>query len=151
MARLSRNSPAPNSATTTFVFLVVFSLITFVSQFAHALIHVPEEVGYNLNENATAVDPLDYWGEWQNHTFNGSPVNWRFPFYTIFLDKFVNGNLRSDDTNTVFEHDVMGNQLRHGGDMKGLVNGLDYLHGMGIKVCVVNSGIFALVANTLSP
>ena len=78
-------------------------------------------------------------------------MNWRFPFYTIFLDKFVNGNLRSDDTNTVFEHDVMGNQLRHGGDVKGLVNGLDYLQGMGIKVCVVNSGIFALVANTLSP
>jgi len=136
MARLSRNSPASHTAATTFVFLIAFSLITFVSQFAHALIHVPEEVGYNLNENVTAVDPLDYWGEWQNHTFNGSPGNWRFPFYTIFLDKFVNGNPRNDDANgTVFEHDVMGNQLRHGGDVKGLMDSLDYLQGMGIKVC----------------
>jgi len=152
MAWLSRNSLASNSATTTFVFLVVFSLITFVYQFAHALIHVPEEVGYNLNENVTAVDPLVYWGEWQSHTFNGSPVSWRLPFYTIFLDKSVNGNPRNDDANgTMFEHDVMGNQLRHGGDVKGLMNSLDYLQGMGIKVCVVNSESFALVADTLSP
>jgi len=120
----------------SFVFLVTFSLITFVSRLAHAFIYVLEEVGYNLNENVAAVNPLDYWGERQNHTFNGSPVNWRFPFHTTSLDKFVNRNPRNDDANeTVFEHGVMGNQLRHGGDVNGLMDSLDYLQGMGIKVC----------------
>jgi alpha-1,3-glucan synthase len=59
-------------------------------------------------------------------------------YVALFLDKFVNGDPRNDDANgTVFEHDVMGNQLRHGGDLKGLVNSLDYLHGLGIKVCLL--------------
>ena len=102
------------------------------------------------------MNPLDYWGEWRNYTFNDSPVNWRFPFYTILLDKFVDRNPRNDDANgtvikkelsicqslmcldlvSLFEHDVMGNQLWHGGDVKGLMDSLDYPQGMGIKVCM---------------
>ncbi len=100
-----------------------------------ALRYDTAQVGFNLNENRTAVDPVDYWGEWDNHTYNPSPSNWRFPFYTLFLDRFVNGDPSNDNANgTVFEHDPMANQLRHGGDVAGFVDSLDYLQGMGIKV-----------------
>ena len=52
----------------------------------------PLYADYNTNENETAVNPLDYWGEWKDHTYTPSPKNWRFPFYTLFLDRFVNGD-----------------------------------------------------------
>ena len=66
--------------------------------------------------------------------FHPSPDNWRFPFYTIILDRFVNGDPSNDDINgTAWEHDLTGTQLRHGGDIKGLLDTLDYLVGMGIK------------------
>lgn len=94
-----------------------------------------EECDYNLNQNKTAEDPLDYWGEWEDHVFHPSPSNWRFPFYTLFLDRFVNGDPTNDNANgTVFETDVTANQLRVGGDVAGLVDTLDYIQGMGIKV-----------------
>jgi alpha-1,3-glucan synthase len=94
----------------------------------------PAEADYNLNQNETATNPLDYWGEWQNHEFHPSPTNWRFPFYTLFLDRFVNGDPSNDDANgTIYEHDTNNNQYRHGGDLVGLVDTLDYLQGMGIK------------------
>lgn len=93
------------------------------------------EVDWNLNTNRDAKDPLDYSGEWQNHNYTPSPDNWRMPFYTLFLDRFVNGDPTNDDINgTVFEHDVTSNQLRYGGDLAGLLDSLDYLQGMGIKV-----------------
>lgn len=96
----------------------------------------PRYVSQNLNQNETAVNPLDYWGTWKDHEYTPSPENWRFPFYTIFPDRFVNGDPRNDDINrTFFEHDINSNQLRHGGDMAGLVDTLDYIHGMGVKVC----------------
>ncbi|KKA17787.1 alpha-1,3-glucan synthase, partial [Rasamsonia emersonii CBS 393.64] len=89
---------------------------------------------YNLNQNETATDPLDYWGEWPNHTYFPSPDNWRFPIYTLFLDRFVNGDPTNDNINgTVWEHDISSNQMRHGGDIVGLVDTLDYLQGMGFK------------------
>jgi alpha-1,3-glucan synthase len=92
-------------------------------------------VGYNLNENEAAVNPLDYSGEWTDHTFHPSPTNWRFPFYTLFLDRYVNGDPMNDDINgTVYERDSQSNQLRHGGDLVGLVDSLDYIQGLGIKV-----------------
>jgi len=47
----------------------------------------------------------------------------------------VNGDPTNDNINgTFFEHDTDSTQLRHGGDLQGLVDTLDYLHGMGIKV-----------------
>lgn len=94
-----------------------------------------QEVGYNLNENTAAINPLDYSGEWPNHQYHPSPSNWRFPFYTLFLDRFVNGDPSNDNANkTAFEHDPSSNQFRHGGDIAGLVDTLDYIQGMGIKV-----------------
>jgi len=95
----------------------------------------PRERDWNLNTNQQAVNPLDYSGEWEGHDFTPSPQNWRFPFYTLILDRFVNGDPTNDDINgTTFEHDVTSNQLRYGGDLSGLVESLDYLQGMGVKV-----------------
>ena len=66
--------------------------------------------------------------------YHPSPNNWRFPFYTLFLDRFVNGDPTNDDANgTAWEHDLTGTQLRHGGDVQGLQDTLDYLVGMGIR------------------
>ncbi|KAK5662544.1 hypothetical protein OQA88_8456 [Cercophora sp. LCS_1] len=90
---------------------------------------------YNLNENRSATSPLEYWGEWPDHEFHPSPENWRMPFYSLFLDRFVNGDPSNDNINgTAFEVDMLSTQLRAGGDISGLVDTLDYLQGMGIKV-----------------
>ncbi|KAJ5690458.1 hypothetical protein N7462_004850 [Penicillium macrosclerotiorum] len=93
-------------------------------------------IEYNLNENKTATNPAEYWGEWPDHEgdYHPSPDNWRFPFYTLFLDRFVNGDPTNDNINgSLFEHDLNSNQMRHGGDVAGLLDTLDYLQGMGIK------------------
>ncbi|KAL4807069.1 hypothetical protein BDV18DRAFT_136820 [Aspergillus unguis] len=92
-------------------------------------------VDYNLNVNRNAASPADYSApEWPGHRYTPSPENWRFPFYTLFLDRFVNGDPTNDNINgTLFEHDLNSNQMRHGGDAQGLVDTLDYLQGMGIK------------------
>jgi alpha-1,3-glucan synthase len=113
---------------------LIFLLCAFVS-LVFSLKFDPQQVGYNLNEKKDATHPLDYWGEWQNHKYTQSPSNWRVPFYTLFLDRYVNGDPSNDDANgTVFEHDVMDTQLRYGGDLAGLVDTLDYIQGMGVKV-----------------
>lgn len=103
----------------------------------------PKEVDYNLNQNPIATSPLDYSGAWPNHTYYPSPANWRFPIYSLFLDRFVNGDPSNDDVNgTLFEQDILSTQFRHGGDILGLVDTLDYLQGMGIKVgCFLPYGI----------
>ncbi|KAG5298100.1 alpha-1,3-glucan synthase [Histoplasma ohiense] len=94
----------------------------------------PQFEGYNLNENKSATSPADYYGEWSGHQYHPSPENWRFPFYSLFLDRFVNGDPTNDNINgTSYEHDLNSNQMRHGGDVAGLMDTLDYLQGMGIK------------------
>ncbi|KAF3763907.1 family 5 glycosyltransferase [Cryphonectria parasitica EP155] len=99
-----------------------------------ALRYYPEFVDYNLNQNENTTNPLEYSGKWEDHTFHASPDNWRFPFYTLFLDRFVNGDPTNDNANdTVFEQEVMGTQLRFGGDIQGLADSLDYIQGFGIK------------------
>ncbi|KAL2808092.1 hypothetical protein BJX63DRAFT_439724 [Aspergillus granulosus] len=93
-------------------------------------------VEYNVNTNKTATNPAEYWSEWPGREgkYFPSPDNWRFPFYTLFMDRFVNGDPTNDNINgTQFEHDLNSNQMRHGGDVQGLVDTLDYLQGMGIK------------------
>ncbi|KAJ5666828.1 hypothetical protein N7462_011237 [Penicillium macrosclerotiorum] len=91
-------------------------------------------IDYNLNENEEATNPAEYWGEWPDHDYYPSPDSWRFPIYSLFLDRFVNGDPTNDNINgTMFEHDLNSNQMRHGGDVVGLVDTLDYLQGMGIK------------------
>jgi alpha-1,3-glucan synthase len=110
-------------------------LFAFLVASVFSLKYDPKEVDYNLNNNQNAQNPVDYTGEWRDHTYHPSPSNWRFPFYTLFLDRFVNGDPANDNANnTVFEQDVFDTQFRHGGDLAGLVDTLDYIQGMGIKV-----------------
>ncbi|KAF2120385.1 alpha-1,3-glucan synthase [Lophiotrema nucula] len=119
--------------------LSLFCLIVSVL----ALRYDPEQVGWNLNLNESAVDPLDYWGEWENHTFNPSPRSWRFPFYVLTLDRYVDGDPTNNEANgTAFEHDWTSNQFRFGGDAKGLMNNLDYIQGMGIKAIYLSGTPF---------
>ena len=114
------------------------ALLLCSSRLAQSLRYDPSEADWNLNTNQAATSPLDYSGTWEDHTFQPSPENWRFPFYTLFLDRFVNGDPSNDDINgTLFEQDIMGTTMRHGGDLAGLVDTLDYIQGMGIKVCKV--------------
>jgi alpha-1,3-glucan synthase len=109
--------------------------LSFGVKFTQSLPYEPQYVDYNLNQNASALNPLSYSGQWEDHSFTPSPSNWRFPFYTLFLDRYVNGDPTNDDANeTAFEHDSTSTQLRHGGDLQGLVDSLDYISGMGIKV-----------------
>jgi alpha-1,3-glucan synthase len=83
-------------------------IVSLLSPLSSALRFQEQFSQYNLNQNETAVDVMDYYGAWDNHTFHPSPSNWRMPFYTLFLDKFVNGDPTNDDINgTVFEHDIM--------------------------------------------
>lgn len=101
---------------------------------AGAFKYDPDFVDYNLNTNQDATNARDYSGKWEDHVFNPSPSNWRFPFYTLFLDRFANGDPTNDNANgTVYEQEVLGTQLRFGGDVQGLVDSLDYIQGMGIK------------------
>lgn len=99
-----------------------------------ALRYDPAFEDYNLNNNKTATDVLDYSGDWTGHIYQPSPSNWRFPFYTLFLDRYVDGDPTNNDINgTVFETDYLSNQFRFGGDVKGLQDALDYIQGMGIR------------------
>lgn len=69
---------------------VLFAVIGLTT-LTKALKYDADQVAFNLNENQTATDPLDYWGGWTDHTFFPSPSNWRMPMYSLFLDRFVNG------------------------------------------------------------
>ena len=90
---------------------------------------------WNLNDNPDATSVFEYTiPSWENHTYQPSPQNWRMPFYSFFPDRFVNGDPTNDDSNhTTWEFDITGTQLRHGGDFRGIVDSLDYLHGMGVR------------------
>ncbi|KAK3689181.1 hypothetical protein B0T22DRAFT_168289 [Podospora appendiculata] len=120
-------------------------LLTFVATttLVNGLRYSDAEKDYNLNQNITADNPLDYWGERDGHNYTASPTNWRVPFYTIFVDRFVNGDPENDNANnTNFEMDMMSTQLRFGGDLAGLVDSLDYIQGMGIKALYIAGSPF---------
>jgi alpha-1,3-glucan synthase len=90
--------------------------------------------GYNLNTNTNAQSPLDYDTSFVPSNYTPSPSNWRFPFYTVLMDKFAVGDPTNNDYfGTPFEWDWRETNFRFGGDLAGLESRLDYLAGMGIK------------------
>lgn len=116
---------------------MAFFLLLVAAWLTRALRYDPAFEEWNLNTNKEATNPLDYTGTRTGHKYTPSPDNWRFPFYTVMLDRWVNGDPSNDNANgTLFEQDIWSTQLRHGGDVQGLVDSLDYIQGMGIKVCV---------------
>jgi alpha-1,3-glucan synthase len=64
---------------------------------AQALRYDERYVDYNLNMAQEATDPMDYYTVYENHEYHPSPENWRFPFYSFFMDRFVNGDPSNDD------------------------------------------------------
>ena len=72
-------------------------LLALCAPGAHAIQYDERYTDWNINMNQDAVDPLDYSTIYDNHTYNPSPTNWRFPFYSFFLDRFVNGNPDNDN------------------------------------------------------
>jgi alpha-1,3-glucan synthase len=103
----------------------------------------PRETPWNLNTNANAKTVLDYEISWDNHEYMASPENWRFPFYSFFIDRYVNGDPSNDDANgTAWEHDPKATQLRHGGDLQGVIDSLDYIQGLGIKGIYLAGSLF---------
>jgi hypothetical protein len=126
---------------------LLFPIYPFLSQ---ALSWSADYVEWNLNQNESANGPLEYWGEWQEHPKTPSPSNWRMPFYMLTLDRYVDGQPSNNDANgTVFEHDDWStNQFRFGGDATGLMDNLDWIQDLGIKV---SAFIFCLLPiSTLS-
>jgi alpha-1,3-glucan synthase len=120
----------------SFFSTLLFTLFT-TTTLVFGLPYDAAEADWNLNVNRTATNPLDYHHAERpdGFTYATSPPNWRIPFYTVFLDRFVNGDPTNDDINgTVYETDMLSTQLRFGGDLAGLVDSLDYIAGMGIKV-----------------
>ncbi|TAQ86379.1 hypothetical protein B7494_g5306 [Chlorociboria aeruginascens] len=78
---------------------LVFILLTVLSLAVSALKYDPAWVDYNLNQNPNAVYPTEYAGVWENHTFNPSPETWRFPFYTLTVDRYVDGDPTNNEAN----------------------------------------------------
>jgi len=121
---------------TSFAHLVA---IPHVLRVARASPYREDLTDYNLNVNENARSPTEYDSSRPNTSYTPSPINWRaLPVYTILLDKFADGDPSNNDFfGTPFESDYRETQLRYGGDLKGLVSRLDYLHGMGIRVVFI--------------
>lgn len=68
--------------------LILVSLFGFSVSFPYDEAQIP----WNINVNPDASTPLDYFASWENHTYHPSPDNWRFPFYSFMVDRFVNGD-----------------------------------------------------------
>lgn len=47
---------------------VIVAELMLLLPFVVSLRYEPEQVKWNLNQNETATSPLDYWGEWPNHS-----------------------------------------------------------------------------------
>ncbi|PNS16674.1 Cell wall alpha-1,3-glucan synthase ags1 [Sphaceloma murrayae] len=93
--------------------------------------------------NPNTKNPMEYYTVYEDHTYTPSPENWRFPFYSFFVDRFANGDPTNDNINgTSWEQDPLQTQLRHGGDAQGLRDSLDYIQGMGIKGLYLVGSIF---------
>lgn len=101
------------------------------------------EEPWNLNTAQGASNVLEYESEWPGHEYFPSPKNWRMPFYSFFPDRFVNGDPTNDNANdTAWEHDHLSNQFRYGGDLQGIVDSLDYIHGLGIRGIYLSGSLF---------
>jgi hypothetical protein len=70
----------------TLISPIILLILLSSTKSVSALRYFPEDADYNLNQNQSATEVLDFWGEWgSNHQYNPSPKNWRFPFYSMCL------------------------------------------------------------------
>lgn len=118
-------------------------LLQLLAPIAEASWYDEVEEPWNLNIAQGASNVLEYESEWPGHEYFPSPKNWRMPFYSFFPDRFVNGDPTNDNANnTAWEHDHLSNQFRYGGDLQGIVDSLDYIHGLGIRGIYLSGSLF---------
>lgn len=48
-------------------FSSLLALILLLARSTLSIRYDPEQVLWNLNQNQTATEVLDYWGQWDNH------------------------------------------------------------------------------------
>lgn len=96
-----------------------------------------------LNESATLVEKST-----QKGGYYPSPDFWGDQIiYSIFVDRFRNGDL-SNDRNIISRTQIKAEQegdysdigkFRHGGDLQGIIDRLDYIKGMGVTAIMISS------------
>ena len=43
-------------------------LLVFLTTITSCIKYEPDQVLWNLNQNQSAANPLNYWGQWENHS-----------------------------------------------------------------------------------
>ena len=61
--------------------------------------------------------------------------------YLITPDRFVNGDTENDELISMKEKLGSGNFDRHGGDLQGIINHLDYIHDLGFTAIWLNPAL----------
>lgn len=85
-----------------------------------------ESFPYELNERTKS--------NIQHQGFDNSDV-----LYLLMPDRFANGNLLNDNIDELLEKANRNNpDGRHGGDIQGIINHLDYLNGLGVTTLWIN-------------
>ena len=49
-------------------------VVTFFVSASLCIKYDPDQVLWNLNQNQTATDVMDYWGQWENHSKDNVPL-----------------------------------------------------------------------------
>ncbi|KAJ1566559.1 hypothetical protein HK405_009324, partial [Cladochytrium tenue] len=98
---------------------------------------------YNVNQNPNASDASEYTSPWPGHDYFPSPKNWRSqPLYSLFVDRFSDGDPTNNDFLNQYESDVYEVNFRHGGDIQGLIRRLAYLYALGVRTLQLNGTPF---------
>jgi glycosidase len=98
----------------------------------------PRKVKLNFKKGKKTVQSFDY--EFKQRSINSSireGFNSSDVIYLLMPDRFANGNPNNDSTTNTFEkanrpdsyRDKKGG--RHGGDIQGIINNIDYIHDLG--------------------
>jgi glycosidase len=109
-------------------------------------LHISEEAApgkYNLifNCEGDSKTPLSFsLHERQNNTQRIDPINTSDIMYLIMPDRFANGDTLNDSFDDMRQTGIYRDKIyfRHGGDLQGIINHLDYLEELGITSIWLN-------------
>ena len=91
----------------------------------------PAEAPKSLAEASLDIDPA--------RAYTASPEDWRDEImYSVFLDRFA----RSAKGKPM--GDPKSGNTRHGGDLRGLINKLDYIAGSGVTTIILNPVVLGI-------
>ena len=107
-------------------------LLTASAPFAAASPWSPQNSPWNVNLNPGS-DPASYYGGWSNHVYFPSPDDWRkVPVYQFITDRFNDGEPANNEL-AYPGYDLRDVGARHGGDLLGVRDRLEYIHALGYK------------------